>query len=401
MLKNILKLGVAAFTSSVILMSQLEAQYGRDFCDECDCNRFWVDAEYLYWQIQDAPHVVPLVASGPTYTPVLGQDGTTVVLGGKKVKEDWRSGGKFSLGYWLDDERCLGVEANYFFLPNESKHHSVFSSGQPGSGFLSTPFYNVITNAEDAFPISNSDPLLGDGAFSGLASYKLRNEMQGAELNALLVWHEACEWKVGLLAGFRYLNFDEKFSFVTNSPYLAFPEDVFITTDKFDVQNNFYGGQIGIGLDYATDCFSFDLKGKVALGATYGKVDIHGHLLTNDFNVVPSTGEPLVYAGGIFALPTNIGNHKKTFFTVIPEVNVNFGYQVMDCLRLKLGYSFLYVSKVLRATTQVNRYINPTQSAAIEFVPNPALVGEASPKAHKKTDSLWAQGLNVGLEFSF
>jgi hypothetical protein len=229
----------------------------------------------------------------------------------------------------------------------------------------------------------------------------LWNDLQGAELNALLTWQEGCNWKLGLLAGFRYLGFDENFTFTTNSPYINLPDDVFTTKDKFNVQNNFYGGQIGLDLDYACNGFFIDLQGKIALGVTNGKVDIHGSLLTNDFNDPPSVGEPLLYAGGVFALPSNIGDHKKTFFTYIPEVNVNVGYQILDCLRLKVGYSFLYVSKVLRSTKQLDRNLTPAQSAAILFSNNVTVNETDQPTSSKRTQSLWAQGINVGLEFSF
>lgn len=372
-------------------------------CEPCGCDRFWVDAEYLYWKIQDCPESVPLVVEGSTVSPILGSSGTKVVLGGKKINTNWRSGGKITLGYWFDDERCFGVEANYFLLPYLSKKHSVFSSGEPGTGFLGVPYFNVTTGAEASYALSNSNAAIQGGAWSGLGALRLQNRMQGAELNALFtLLNDCCScYQVGLLAGFRYWNFDERVTFFTSSPYLAHAGNVFQTKDKFEVENNFYGGQIGIEFDYACNCFFFNIKGKVALGANCSSVDIDGRFLTNDFNTTSFVGTPQAVVGGLFALPTNIGHHHKTYFSVLPEVSVNVGYKLWECLRLQVGYSFLYASNVLRAGKQINRHINPTQSGAIEYTTTPVLVGKAAPKACHKTQGIWAQGLNAGLVFSF
>lgn len=396
--------------TSIFCLSNMQAEGYSNNCyssvcdtcnDDCCCNRFWADAEYLYWTIQDSPKVFPLVLFSPTtIAPTLLTPDAKVVLGNEKIKNKWRSGGRFALGYWFDDSCTLGIEASYFFLPNVKKSRSVFSDAVPGSGFLSVPFFNVVTGAEDAYALSNSNPDLAGGAFSGFAAYRLKNRMQNAELNAIMNFQNDCNYSIDLIAGFRYWNFDEQFTFETFSPFLAVPGDVFRTVDKFDVENNFYGGQIGVKFNYCCDCFFFNVKGKLALGANCAHNRIHGHLIANDFSVPPFTAVS-TFDGGIFALPTNIGHHKKTNFCVIPEVNVNVGYQIMDNLRLQVGYTFLYVSKVLRAVNQIDRNLNPTQSAAIEYTPTPVLAGVPSPLPFHKTRSLWAQGVSAGVEFTF
>lgn len=365
-----------------------------DFCETC-CDRFWLDADYLYWKIKDSPEPVPLVVSGPVVNdgvPTLGQPGTEVVLGGKKINTDWRSGGRFALGYWFDDARCLGVEASYFFLPSGSKSSTVSNDGSLGLPQLTIPFFNVLTGSE------SSTGLAVPGQFSGLATLKLCNRMQGAELNMLTTISSDCSTSFGLLAGFRYWNFNENLRFFTDSPNIP-PRriDVFQTEDKFQAQNNFYGGQIGAAFDYSYCSFFLNVKGKVALGAMCQQGTINGSLLTDNFVL----GTPVEYVGGYFALPTNIGRHKKTRFSVLPEVNVNIGYQITDCLRVQVGYTFLYVTNVLWAGKQIDRNINPTQSQAISNKGTAILVGEPSPKAKLGTEGLWAQGLNVGLGFKF
>ena len=194
--------------------------------------------------------------------------------------------------------------------------------------------------------------------------------------NALMSLYNDCEYEIG--RPFLALDsgiFDERFTFKTSSPYLTNSQDVYLTKDQFNVQNNFYGGQFGLDVNYVWDCLTLDFLGKIALGATCGKVTIHGHLLTNDFNTVHGTRDSHKYEGGLFALPTNSGSQNNWFFAVIPEVDINLGYQVSECLRLNVGYTYLAVNKMLRACEQIDRDWNTTQSDAVQFKPVAELVG--------------------------
>lgn len=390
MLKKLLT-GVAGI--SFLSLSVLQADDG-DGSWDCGSG-FFVDAEYLYWKLQNSPKVVPLVVEGPVVpfgSPILGVPGTEVVLGGESIHNKWRSGGRFALGYWFDDQHSFGLEADYFFLAKTSKRYTVSSDGAVGSPFLAVPFFDVTTNLE------SSVALALPGSYSGTATLKDTNRMQGAELNALTTIRSSCNVSFDLLLGFRYWNFVDHLSFDTSTPFVTPPIDIYKTKDKFHVKNNFYGGQIGAKLDYIWDWFFFDLKGKVALGGVCQESSIHGSLFTNDFD---GFGTALTYPGGYFALPTNIGNHKHTRFSVIPEANADIGLQFADCFRIKVGYTFLYASNVLWASKQVNRHINPTQSAIIENTATPVLVGPADPKGTLKTHGLWVQGASAGIEFQF
>lgn len=365
--------------------------------ENCGCaSRFWGEAEYLYWKVKNSPIPVPLLVEGPVVpggSPVLDLPDTKILLGDEHIKTKWRSGGRFTVGYWFNDSHCFGAEASYFFLAKDSKKQSASSDGSIGSPFLTIPFFDIVTSQESSTTVARP------GVFQGKATLKLTNYMQGGELNALTSIPYGCTMNFGLLAGFRYWNFVEHLSFDTDSPFVPpLPLDIFQTEDKFHVRNNFYGGQIGAKLDYLCNKFFLNIKGKVALGAMYQKLDIHGNLLTNDFN---NFGEPQSFPGGYLALPTNIGQHRRTRFSVIPEANINLGYQVTDCLRLQIGYNFIYVTNVLWAGKQIDRKINPSQSSAIDDTPTPILVGEERPKAKLKNGNLWVQGVSAGLEFSF
>lgn len=388
--------------ASLLLCSQLPAQqyYNSDCCDPCydpcGCdNQFWIDAEYLYWTIKDSPSTVPLVITGPDVDITLDSPGTSVVLGRDKHKHKWRSGAKIGLGYAFD--QCWGIEGSYFILPDEKRHHSVSSSGLAGSDILAIPFIDATTGLEA------TELLALPGVFAGFASLKEKNRLQGAELNGVYIFPSDCcsDYKIGVLAGFRWWNFDERLTFFGSSPFVPpVPEtDIFEFEDKFETKNNFFGGQIGIGFEYNYCDFLFSAKAKVALGAMHEELDINGVFVTNDF-VGFDPNPPETFVGGFFAQPTNIGKHKHNKFAVIPEINLNLGYKITDCFAIKVGYTFLYVNRVLRAANQIDRVINPTQSVLINGE-DAALVGVAAPLARHKSSTFWAQGLNVGFEFAF
>ncbi|PJD95783.1 MAG: hypothetical protein CK425_07715 [Parachlamydia sp.] len=357
--------------------------------------QFWVNTEYLFWKIKNSPNPVPLLVTAPfanNRVPLIGVLGTSVVIGHENVRTDWRSGGRFTLGLGFEGTYCFGTEINYFFLPDGSKSQRAASSGLPGSIFLSVPYFDTTTRRESSSPVAEP------GSFSGLVNFKLTNRLQGAELNGFATLYSNYAFKINALAGFRYLNFNERLRLHVNSPAINIPQEIFLVSDKFHTNNNFYGGQIGLAGEYFCNRFFINAKGKVALGAMQQEVNIKGEFITNVFN---GFGAPQTFLGGYFALPSNRGRHRKTCFAVVPEVNVNLGYQIMDCLRIQAGYTFLYANKMLWAGKQINRNINPTQSSLYEFTATPTPTGKISPKASLKSESFWVQGLNVSLEFEF
>ena len=357
--------------------------------------RSWIDIDYIFWKVEDAPEPVPLIVNlpDPIPTDVLNLPNTNIVLGGKDVDLGWRSGGRFDVGYRFGSSRVFGLEANYFFLPLASKKKTVQSADNLASPYFYVPYFDAQTNIEDSATIAQS------GNYGGPLSLKITNKVQGAELNGLGSVFCRESGNVDVLGGFRYLNFKENLLFSTSTPYLpgsGTPVDTFQTKDQFDTKNNFYGAQLGVKAEYIKNWFFLNATGKLALGAVCGQVHIKGIFHTNDFN-----GGATTYEGAYFALPTNNGFYRKNRFSVIPEVNANFGFKLSSLVRLQLGYMFMYITNVFRPGKQIDREINPSQSGPIQVQPSPPLVGVAKPQALMKTTNLWIQGANAGLEFRF
>jgi hypothetical protein len=162
-------------------------------------------------------------------------------------------------------------------------------------------------------------------------------------------------------------------------------------TDSFRTNNQFYGGQLGTVIEWRMGRWSVDLRGKVALGATRESARISGSEVDTNLG----TGQQVQFASGLLALPTNSGHFSRDAFTVVPEAGLNVGYQVTDHMRLFVGYTLLYWSRVARPGQQIDTTLNTTQLSGGQ------LVGPARPAFAFHGTDFWAQGVNFGLELRY
>ena len=70
----------------------------------------------------------------------------------------------------------------------------------------------------------------------------------------------------------------------------------FVVNDSFHTQNRFYGGQVGLDMEYKLGNWVFDAKPMVALGSTNEVVNING----NTIITVPGVSTN-AYSGGLLA----------------------------------------------------------------------------------------------------
>ncbi len=105
---------------------------------------------------------------------------------------------------------------------------------------------------------------------------------------------------------------------------------------------------------------------------------------------------PVASAGGLLALGGNIGHHSRDEVAVVPELDLKLAYQVTPRLKASVGYTYLYWSDVVRAGNQIDPTVNPA------LIP-PAVAASvpARPAFAFQQSSLWVQGINLGLEFSY
>lgn len=342
--------------------------------------------EGVAWWLKDTPAPVPLVTN-----LIAGTPSTQTYLGGQDLSVGAGGGARITASYALSARTSL--EGNLFFMPERSTSKSVSSSGQPGSIDLIVPYLDANTNRENGTEISQAP------VYSGSAQETYAVEMFGAELNGTWALSPSAPWTVDAIGGFRYLRVRETYTFDTSSPFIApYPPGVWNTHDQFRTTNDFYGLQAGLRARFDQGAVYGTVTGKLALGAMAQSVDISGSLATDEFS---PAGALQSFSGGYFALPSNIGNYSRTRFAVIPEIAFNVGYRISPAASIYLGYSFMYVSNVVRPGNQIDRSINPTQSVAYTETPNPTLQGPASPSASINDTSFWAQGVSLGFAYRF
>jgi hypothetical protein len=383
-------------------------------CDQKPCGpngpcgpagRFWVAADYLLWTTKGVD-VPPLVTTSLPGTPrelagVLGVGTTTVLAGGDKFGDEWRSGFRVSAGAWLDQCQTCGLEASYFFLQNATRSFSASSSGIP---ILARPFTDANTTLSDAQLIAFaglggtpvSELISFPGVVSGSVSTDERSTFWGADANVRNNLCCACNYRLDFLAGYRFLSLSDDLNVYedltsTDPTSTRVPVGTRLqVADNFSTRNQFHGGQVGLAGEFREGRFFVNGEGTIAFGQTFTTVDINGGTAIT----VPGT-PTRVFPGGLLALPTNMGHYTSSDFAVVPQVGLNAGFQLSEHLRAHVGYTFIYWSRVARAADQIDTAINPTQ------LPPGTLAGVARPAFELHTTDFWAQGINFGVELRY
>jgi hypothetical protein len=281
------------------------------------------------------------------------------------------------------------LEANYLFIAPQSVTSSAASSGKAGSPTLTVPFFDVTTGTEAAPFLTNPHGV------AGLSSLRISNQLEGSELDLVGTLFRNDNFRLTGLVGFRYLRFEENLEFFTANSSVG---QAFSSEDSFIGTNNFYGGQLGLRGAYQFGSFFIEATGEVALGSVSQAVDVNG--ASNAVNRFAPAFNFKNVPAGIFALPTNSGHHTQAEFGVLPEADVNVGYNITRHIQAFVGYSFLYLNDVARPGTTIDQHINPSQVPGLVGSPL-KLTGPAAPLFSFSRSDFWAQGINFGLSLRF
>ncbi len=369
----------------------------------------WVSAEALAWWVKNPPMPVPLLTTAPTGSAALGSPGTTVLYGGNDINTNGPFyGGRFSAGF-CDPTYTVGLEVGGFFLSSRSTNFATGSSAA-GSPLLSRPFFDTGAGAETGQQISFP------GAFSGNIAINTSLDLWGVEANLLRhrITHNwigdtklaGATWNTDFLAGVRYMNLNEGLNVLQNTTVLpggvagfngglVRSPGTLTIADQFQTGNYFYGGQVGLQNMLMKGRYFVGLNAKVALGSTYQVSNIVGTSTLSGTGAAPTT-----VAGGLLALPSNMGLHSRDAFSVVPEVGVNLGFELFKHVRIYGGYNFLYWSDVVRPGDQIDRAINTTQvPTSLAFKPGPAT--PAQPAVLNSTTDFFAHGFNAGVAIRY
>jgi hypothetical protein len=411
--------------------------------DTCHDNgpRLWADGEFLLWKIRDSslPRLTSIVPVGlltvdtsdrflsPTGANLGFLNGHTIgfvpvmiltdpkVAGGSTVDEGEHTGGRFSLGFYLDSDQLVGLEGGGFWLGRRTFDFVATTGNSVNQFLINTPFTQntfVVTpgmmGAPDTRTLAKTTNLFFVRESSATLLGSATTEMWGAEANLV---SGRCFFgciSYGGFIGFRYVDFHEDLAVEddvslfrpTSPPALAaldtdplggsLPETVnFTTFDLIRTRNHFYGGQVGVDMDAEVGHFFLKARGKVALGAMHEVVDIESRAINTDGTLV---------SGGLFGAPTDNGEHHRNRVCVVPEINVKLGYAVTHNLRAFVGYDFLYISDVVRPGDQVSL---STTNTTITVGGQTTNINVNQPTFRFRDTDMWINGINFGIELVY
>jgi len=323
---------------------------------------WFLSVDYLHWWMRDQKDVPGLGATN-------GQGGATA-----DPDNGERSGVRAHLGKWLSDR--VAIEGDFLILGDRSPS-SVVSSGP--SAVTQLPFFAGIDGMTRTIqaPTSFWQQELG-----------LRYKVCG----------NPC-WHVDFLAGARYLEFDEALTIRSGTSFTQAPvllsSAVVTTVDRFSADNRFLGANVGLDAEYESGWFFLQANLKLGFGNNRQRVTIDGSTVV----VAPPAplGNQTIPGTGTFATPSNNGVYARDRFTLIPEAAIFTGVKFHDCVRLGVGYNFLFITDVVRPSNQ----IDPTagNGLPLSFLGPPFTTGQ--PAFPFASSTFWAQGVSVRLEIRY
>jgi hypothetical protein len=371
-----------------------------DEVNTCRCG--WVKLDYLSWWSKGT-QVPALVTTSPLGTAqadagILPESATTTILfGNRHYDDDRRNGGRINFGYWLFPGQILGIEGYYWQMQEANSNFnasSTFSDGtQPGDIILARPFFNVNTGSQDASLIAfpnfdlNGNIVNLDGTVQARTSTDVQSA--GAMLRRLLWIDFTAQYKLDVIGGYRFFRLNDSvlINDVFNTSGGVLAPTTFESTDRFLADNQFHGGDIGLSAQVFCRRLSLEMMGKMGIGSNRQNVNISGS------NSITSGGLTTTTPGGLLTQPTNIGSFSRDRFAVLPEAAINVRWDVTRNLRAQVGYTFLYLDRVVRSAQQIDLGVNPTQLSG------GTLAGEPRPAFAFQESNFWVQGVNAGIEY--
>jgi hypothetical protein len=347
---------------------------------------WWGRAEYLLWATPGM-HVPVLATTGAAADPLpaaIGQPGTDALFGNTFLNDGFRSGGRLTLGAWLDRRGCRGVDVSYLTLGSEE---TVLSASSEGFAVFGRPFFNTATNNQDARLIAST------GNVAGSLEILAETEFDSWEVLYRRAYAGPRNVNFDFVLGYRLAELEDVLRIAESTRSLSGPTTgtSFDLVDRFDTRTTFHGGEAGIVLQGRENpCWSWEAVAKVALGASNYRGGVFGQTATQD-----GVGNVSTVEGGLLAQDTNIGTHRWDEFAMIGEAGIALRRELRCGWAASLGYSVIYWSDVARAGEQIDTTVNPTQ------IPPGSLTGPARPAFPFRTTDFWAQGLRLELEYNY
>jgi hypothetical protein len=325
----------------------------------------------------------PLVTAGSVTNPVpgaIGQPNTTVLFSGTDGDKNVHDGARVSFGYGIDTNPDWAADGSFFFLGQIAGSRTFTGTGARGTPVLGRPFFSLNARAEA------NQAVAAPNIAAGSIAITTPRDLYGGDIDLRSISSSDANNRFTLLFGGRFLQLEEGLHMVSmSSPLLAqgVLGNTFSITEQFDTQNRFYGGQVGAEYEYRLGPVSLAATAKLALGAMQENLND-----TASSRIIQPNGITLNnFNRGLYISPGNAGKFNRTQFAFVPEGNFKLALDLNQYVRVTVGYTLLYLSDVIRPGDQLNRNVN--------------LGPVAAPPPSFKSTEFWAQGLDLGVRFSF
>jgi hypothetical protein len=350
----------------------------------------YVGMDIMGWATKGV-HAPALVTTSPAGTTagaagVLGTGNTTVLFGSDTLHSEMRPGGQLRIGWWLDPNQYSGIEWHYLEIDG---HDLAFHAGDNvGSGIVARPILNAGTGLNDSVLVNFPGQTSGAIDVTSVTQFT-----STGILYRRLFWsspYARADW----LAGYRHthlydrLRVDESLRATVTAGGIA-AGSTLTRLDQFQAINQFDGADLGLrGWWSNNGKIAVTSLAKIGLGASNNTV------LVNGSTAIRSGGTTTTTAGGVLALPSNMGRFSQQEFSVLSELGLGLEWQPACFWKFSLGYTWFYWSDVSRAISQVNTTVARNQLA-------PTAGAGTFPAFQMQTTSFWAQGLTAGFTYQF
>ena len=342
----------------------------------------WFGSIELLLMFRSGDHLPALATDGPLDST--GTNNPTIFAGNETVFKDMTAGGRLTLGAWLDCYKDRHLVARGWFAGEQSYG---FNGDQNTHPTLVRPFFNVtdgVTPADDILVVATPNEATGSLDIHG------DSNVYGADISIRQLWYKQYGATVDLLYGYQYMGLDENLRIsdratsLTDVPPIG---SVRATTDLFDVENDFHGGQFGVASHYREGCWSFSSLAKIGFGSVRRRAILSG----STFNSID--GNNATDPNGLLVRSTNAGTFNDNTFGWVPELDLTLGWQQYPCFDVTFGYHLVAMTDAL----QVSGAIDPTLSVNSSVPP----IGAQRPTANFRHGTFTVQGIHFGLSYVY
>jgi hypothetical protein len=329
-----------------------------------------------------------LVTTSPSATPAanagqLGLSTTSILFGGSDVNGTSNTGGRLTVGTWLDDCESWGL---VFRGWDAGALSTEFSAANTQFPIIARPFLNVTSTPEQ-----DTQLIAYPGTSTGNINVKVDSEIAGADLSLKRLIYVTPHSRWEMLYGLQFISLNESLDIRSNTQIVD-PQDIrfpagFALTDSFSTQNQFRGFQVGLQGSKQYGCWYYEGMLRFGLGSMERTVTINGQ------NSISSNGSTTTEAQGLLARFSNSGSFASDTFVVVPEAGLLVGYSLTKNIDLTLGYTAMMLPKVAQAASQVDRDLASNLS-------NP-LSGALRPSFVLNESNYWLSGLNFGAQWRY